>query len=443
MSQQLQDLYKRFVHSEDSPPEYGLIYFDHIASEYQVLRPSINDEARDLLDKIVEKRTTDKLDWKDIYTFDLVLLEYLPPEYLVRKAFTLRARYRNIAGQLAYDAYILSKPPDIGALRMDEIASPPTLGELNELELKADIRFLLGEFHLLYAVMPARESLRGFLIKRTLYALTPVLLLGFLFLFIGTVGSLLGSGWWIGRVAQHFQPTTLGVVAFVGVIGGFLSVLQRIQSSPSEGDAIYNLAAITHGTWSIYLSPFSGGIFALLLYVIFAAGILQGTIIPDLTSENNQNATTNNAGNTNAAATPTPQQGTTSGGGTNTNNQNTNNQNTNNQSNAAATNNAGNTNATAAATPTPPQGTTGGTNANNQNANNQNANNQSNAAASAPSPPGKALSLKDFLTQTGPSNTTHYALLVLWSFLAGFAERLVPDTLNRLVTKQANQSGQT
>jgi hypothetical protein len=229
-------------------------------------------------------------------------------------------------------------------------------------------------------------------------------------------------------MAQHFQPTTLGVVAFVGVIGGFLSVLQRIQSSPSEGDAIYNLAAITHGTWSIYLSPFSGGIFALLLYVIFAAGILQGTIIPDLTPGNPQpTPATNNAANTNTAATPTPQQGTPANAA-NTNAANTNAANTN-----AANTNAANTNA--AATSTPQQGTPAGSGTN--------ANTQSNTpAAAAPAPLGQGLSLKEFLLKTGPSDATHYALLILWSFLAGFAERLVPDTLNRLVTKQANQSGQ-
>jgi hypothetical protein len=37
--------------------------------------------------------------------------------------------------------------------------------------------------------------------------------------------------------------------------------------------------------------------------------------------------------------------------------------------------------------------------------------------------------------QTYPTDMKAYALLVIWCFIAGFAERLVPDTLNRLVTK--------
>jgi hypothetical protein len=45
------------------------------------------------------------------------------------------------------------------------------------------------------------------------------------------------------------------------------------------------------------------------------------------------------------------------------------------------------------------------------------------------------LQIKDFLKETGPKDGVSFALLLIWSFLAGFLERLVPDTLNRLVAK--------
>ena len=40
-----------------------------------------------------------------------------------------------------------------------------------------------------------------------------------------------------------------------------------------------------------------------------------------------------------------------------------------------------------------------------------------------------------FTDGTYPISGKDYALLIIWSFLAGFLERLVPDALNRLVTK--------
>ena len=45
------------------------------------------------------------------------------------------------------------------------------------------------------------------------------------------------------------------------------------------------------------------------------------------------------------------------------------------------------------------------------------------------------LQATDFLRGTGPTDGVSFALLIVWSFIAGFAERLVPDTLNRLVAK--------
>lgn len=50
---------------------------------------------------------------------------------------------------------------------------------------------------------------------------------------------------------------------------------------------------------------------------------------------------------------------------------------------------------------------------------------------------GKSVGFFDFTWHTLPRSSADYAKLFVWAFLAGFAERLVPDNLDRLATKLA------
>src|SRR6266550_4690629 len=99
---------------ESVVPEYALLFFDHLYSEYLALKPKIEDQQlTGLLEAIHQKRLNCKLTWSDIYTFDLALIEERPLENLIRKAYDARAKYRSISGQKEFDEYLASKPPDL------------------------------------------------------------------------------------------------------------------------------------------------------------------------------------------------------------------------------------------------------------------------------------------------------------------------------------------
>lgn len=381
-------------------PDYALVFFDHLHSEYLALKSRITDEQTiKLLDSLHETREKCELTWSDIYTFDLALVDWRPLENLVRKAYDARSKYRSFAGQKEYDEYLASKPPDLTAILIkpsalklepgphdESLISPPEpppetepetdipgSAEIVQRVLAADIRYLLSKFYLYYAMLPMRENLREQLtdkaVKMTILILVIIVIL--VIISLGGLNYFLSGG---GGFDAIFGLTgvfglTVGSVALAGIVGGCVSMLQRIQSAPTEGDALFNLAALTNGWRGVSLSPLYGAIFASLLFVLFAAGILEGSVFPRIETVGSEKtqpvATATAASITSPDASPTP-----------------------------------------TATPTPNESERKG-----------------------------VLQIKDFLKETGPKDGVSFALLLIWSFIAGFAERLVPDTLNRLVAK--------
>jgi hypothetical protein len=415
-------------------PDYAMLFFDHLYSEYLALKPFITEPRTiELLEGLHEKRLKGELTWSDIYSFDLTLVQARPVENLIRKAYDARAKYRSIAGQKEYDEYVASKPPNLPEIHIDPDAHPPQPEVIIERALRADLEYLLSKVYLYYAILPVREGLRDWLTNRAvLITLGAVIFIGIL-IFINVYFDLIGSASVkpdngmknFNEISVVF--VTVLTVALAGIVGGCVSMLQRIQSAPSEGDALFNLAALTNGWKGIFLSPLYGGIFAALLFVLFAAGLLEGSAFPRINTPRRQ-------WGPQASVTPSP---------------------------APSPSPLSSPSSTPSPSPSPkpsPNGSPTVSPTPNESADAQGSNTSADQDTSAnpasgqpqpqllptPSPTPyvfgtlqrlPVMEIKDFLRHTGPADGTSYALLIIWSFIAGFAERLVPDTLNRLVTK--------
>ncbi len=109
---------------ENQPlPDYAILYFEHLAGEYgSIPQAELDSEIKSIAEKIFSKEKDKALTWRDLYTFDLVLTRKLPIEKLARKVWSLRSRYRDVAGLKEYEAYLASKPPDLAATAQDEAA---------------------------------------------------------------------------------------------------------------------------------------------------------------------------------------------------------------------------------------------------------------------------------------------------------------------------------
>jgi hypothetical protein len=404
-------------------PDYAMLFFDHLYSEYLAFKSSITDPgARELLEGLHEKRMKSALTWSDIYSFDLTLVHARPLENLIRKAYDARTKYRSIAGQKEYDEYVASKPPNLPEIHIDPNANPPQPEVIIERALRADLEYLLSKVYLYYAILPVREGLRDWLTNRAvLITLGAVVVIGLLIsinVLLNLIADVPANG-----LINNFKEVsvvfvTVLTVVLAGIVGGCVSMLQRIQSAPSEGDALFNLAALTNGWKGIFLSPLYGGIFAALLFVLFAAGLLEGSAFPRINTPRRQWSPQASV----ASPAPTPALSPLRGAPTDS------------PTPSPSVSPSGSPTPADPVDTTLPNTTETGSTSTNQTVR------EAQRPATATATPGTlqrlpVMEVKDFLKHTGPADGTSYALLIVWSFIAGFAERLVPDTLNRLVSK--------
>ena len=71
------------------------------------------------------------------------------------------------------------------------------------------------------------------------------------------------------------MPFVMPIVLLAGVLGGFISIQQRLPSIDEE-----ELKSITKNNYSIFLIPLNSGVFAIVLMLMFSGGIIQGELFP-------------------------------------------------------------------------------------------------------------------------------------------------------------------
>lgn len=396
-----------------------LLYFDHLYSEYLAIKSAIHDEeAKAFIDKLPAKRDVAELSWNDVYYFELILANFQPVEKLRSKIMRLRYDYRSVAGQKEFDDYMASKPPDL--MSPPDPTDPPHANKVDyEKLLREDLKYLLGRLYLRYAILPIRETrLKGLTLYAAglcLFSLMALLgIVAYLFLEGGISGTTTLAG------TEKISSLTIFVVVVTGAMGGFVSALQRIQSPPTEGDSLYNLSLLFYGSYSVFIAPITGAIFAILLYLMFTSQILTGSFFPTIYTPppttvaqlSSQNETPTPSPSPTPTPTPSPSP----------------------QPSASLS---------PRATPTPsPSPQTEVTNEASISASPPPSPSPSASPSPSPSPvatpkpvPKKSLGVKEFLAQSGPAGGSDYALLIIWCFIAGFAERLVPDALDRVISK--------
>lgn len=185
---------------------------------------------------------------------DLALLEsayvnILPDESLPYVLDSYRKRYRDAVGAAAYEEYLVS-------VASDALTAPPD-------KLRAELIALANRLRYIFAAAKVRGTTA---IRRSLLIVASAAL------------SLTVLG------AAYFRLTTSGIgpsldlVLAAGILGGSVSALQRLQQQPNGADTDTSEAM---GVYNVLVfAPPLGGIFALVLFVLFLTHFIAGDLFP-------------------------------------------------------------------------------------------------------------------------------------------------------------------
>lgn len=218
-------------------------FSDVLAGEVESLVQEGREGAQGLRSKIEKFRRVRAEHFSELLSIEKDLLRYYPDEKLRRKAWLIKDRFRLVCGDAAYKEYITSTPPD------------PASAPLQV--LLADLEALIDQISLIYQARLAREKALAIL-KRNLFLTGIVLTWGILFV-----------------IYSYQLATTFAVIVASGMVGAVMSIFRRIQVTQITpiSDPVVELSSLEHGKIGIWLSMFSGGVFAVVLYILFASGL--------------------------------------------------------------------------------------------------------------------------------------------------------------------------
>jgi hypothetical protein len=241
----------------DSDTEFAQRYFTLLVGQYRIMSRKVDDPQALAEAEEIAKIPVPEITWEQIYRFELAILMLQPFEALRRRAWILREEYQEVASPLEYAEYIKSNPPD------------PNDPKVIEADLRSDLVRIQEELNWAYTILWVEEEFRSKLTRSVI----GVTLCGIAVF----AGCLAISGGFSTRL-------TLLAVIFGGMVGGCVTTVRRIQKAELQGNADLNLITLERGRLSIYLSPFLGGVFSVVLYLLFASGYIKSGLFPDFTS---------------------------------------------------------------------------------------------------------------------------------------------------------------
>jgi len=239
-------------------------YRSLLAGQYQTLSFTTSNAGAKEEAAAILQLPLDALEWDHLYRLELAIVKLEPEAMLRRRAWVLRNEYFEICSPEEAKDYEASNRPnsDTGDLDL----------------LRADLVRLQEELNWRYVVIWILESIRTKILRNLLAVNLPIVFVLFL------LAQLVPVAEWVNTFVTINLPLLAAIIMF-GVLGGLVSTLRRIQAVTFGKNADLDLSELSRSNLSVYVSPIFGGIFALLLFFLFAGKLISGSLFPDVSAE--------------------------------------------------------------------------------------------------------------------------------------------------------------
>jgi hypothetical protein len=198
------------------------------------------------------RRTDESLFASDLYLLEATLIEHLDEADLAFRVLGYRDMLSNLLTHESYSALAPHFMP---------LDTPSPDGHSRS-HLLSEARSLISRLYRRYAGVPAVEDIR----METASAMLVFTALGLGLAFISVY-----FGW---------SSPNLMLVGACGAVGAAISTIERLYRIDPKHEPFKTWLAIKSGAFTLYLSPFIGFVFALVLYALMRADLLGGVLVP-------------------------------------------------------------------------------------------------------------------------------------------------------------------
>ncbi len=247
-------------------------YFELITAEAATIPESYGDDplrperfrrAAAMRGQIAEElRSSTEVSLVRVFELEALQTRLLTDERIKTKAWSVRASYTALISKEMLQKYIESRPPELKNIEGEEVA-----------RVRADVEDLMSGLHWWYVNADRKERA----LRRLKGELLIAVLAGLVFVLLMTGALSIRSGG-VGTLLSHLTPLEMiAYVMYAGLLGAVTSTIRRIQPVADEpvsaSDPLIKSMALDQGNVGVALSAGLGAVFAMVLYLMFAAGL--------------------------------------------------------------------------------------------------------------------------------------------------------------------------